>query len=47
MMMMLIDSNSIILLVDVLESGGLQKVLDFLWDVVWTIWMTNKNWFLV
>jgi hypothetical protein len=31
---MLINSNNIILLIDALESGGLQKVLDFLWDVV-------------
>jgi hypothetical protein len=45
-MMMLINSNNIILLVDAPKSGGLQKVLDFLWDVS-RIWITNKSWFLV
>ncbi len=46
-MMMLINSNNIILLVESLENGGLQKVLEFLWDVVWTMWITNTSWFLV
>jgi hypothetical protein len=46
-MMMLINSNNIILLVESLENGELQKVLEFLWDVVWTMWITNTSWFLV
>jgi hypothetical protein len=44
---MLINSNNIILLVDALKSGGLQKALDFLWDVVWMIWINYTSWFLV
>jgi hypothetical protein len=44
---MLINSDNVILLVDALESGGLQKAVDFLWDVVWMIWINNTSWFLV
>ncbi len=46
-MIMLINSDNVILLVDALESGGLQKAVDFLWDVVWMIWINNTSWFLV